>query len=140
MVMALLLVALWTIYCLQKVIAQKQKLEQERARLKDQIDHLRQENILLRYQGREYTVLNNLESRLLGCPPVFRWADKEYRPVVFIEFINEKWKLTLIGADIFIEDWIGDDDCRLVVMHCLKRISAEEYDDLLRQLESGLKD
>lgn len=53
---------------------------------------------------------------------------------------DEKPKLTLVGADVLAESWLGDEECHATVMHVVNRLSAEEYDDFIRQLESGFQD
>ena len=41
---------------------------------------------------------------------------------------------------VLAESWLGDEECHATVMHVVNRLSAEEYDDFIRQLESGFQD
>ena len=121
----------------QKRIQHQSALKQL-AKLQDENDSLLFENLCFQHYQQEYCLKNNKETSLFGCPPVFRFGSKEYRPVVKIGRADGKWQLTLVGAEIYVEDFIGDEDCRLVVMHYVDRISAEEYDDFLCQLYLGI--
>lgn len=117
----------------RKCILHRSSLRQL-AKLQEENDNLLFENLCFQHCQQEYCLKDNKETRLFGCPQVFRFGNKEYRPVIRIGRAENKWQLTLVGADVYVEDFIGDEDCRLVVMHCIDRISAEEYDDFLRQL------
>ena len=106
----------------------------------DKIDVLYLENLFLKFQGKEYTLASDYEVKLLGTPPIFEFIKKKYRPVVRFDGSFDDIKLTLVGADVYEEDYIGDDDARLVVERCVNRISAEVFDDFLIQLREGFVD
>ena len=118
----------------QKCLCDKLQQSQEK------IDELYKENLFLKYQGKEYTVSSDYEVQLLGTPPLFDFIHKKYRPVVRFEGTLENWQLALVGAEIYVEDYIGNDDGRLVVERCVNRISAEEFDDFLHQLQDCFED
>ncbi len=118
----------------QKCLCDKLQQSQEK------IDALYKENLLLRYQGKEYAVPANYEAKLLDTPPVLELVHKIYRPVVRIEGGPDNWSLKLVGADIYVRDCIGDNDGGLVVERCVNHISAEAYDDFWIQLREGFTD
>lgn len=132
--------AVGIIFCLRKNYRQKKIFKIREKALSEQLDQLKRENLCFRYFQQEYCLKDGMETRLMGCPPVIRFGYYEYRPVIRIEGSADNWQLILIGAEIYVEDFIGDEDARLVVMRCVNRISAEEYDDFLRQLSLGFCD
>ena len=118
----------------QKCLCDKLQQSQEK------IDALYRENLFLKYQGKEYTVASDYEAKLLGIPPIFEFIKKKYCPVVRFDGTLENWQLALVGAEIYVEDYIGNEDARLVVERCVNRISAEVFDDFLIQLREGFLD
>ena len=98
------------------------------------------EALLWKNNRKEYRIANQFEAGLLGCLPVVELGSRTLHPVVRIEMSDEKPKLTLVGADVLAESWLGDEECHATVMHVVNRLSAEEYDDFIRQLESGFQD
>lgn len=142
--LGLALVALVLVVCLILNVRhnrkQRKRLNEQLKQSQEKIDALYRENLFLKYQGKEYTVASNYEVKLLGAPPILDFVRKQYRPVIRFSGSLEHWKLTLVGAEIYVEDHIGDEDARLVVERCVNRISAEEFDDLLYQFRLGFID
>lgn len=139
-IISVIIALIVALYCFW--LGQKQNKADKEMQQLNQQEKLKQEKEALfnRIQGQEYTVLEQKEAGLLGCPPIFRWCGKEYYPVVLVERADNMWKVSLVGADIGGESWLGDEECHATIIHVKKRISAEEYDDLRKQLENGLKD
>ena len=81
--------------------------------------------LLWKNNRKEYRIANQFEAGLLGCLPVVELGSRTLHPVVRIEMA---------------ESWLGDEECHATVMHVVNRLSAEEYDDFIRQLESGFQD
>ena len=105
-----------------------------------QVDELYRENLLLKNQGKDYTVVSDYEAKLLGTPPILDFLRKTYCPVVRVSGYADNWQINLVGAEIYVADRIGDDFGALVIERCVNRISAEEYDDFWIQLREGFTD
>ena len=100
-----------------------------------QIDELYRENLFLKNQKSEYTVFSDYEVKLLKTPPILDFVRKKYCPVIRFSGTIDNWKIILLGAKIYVEDWTRDRES-LTVERCVGRISAEEYDDFLRQFQN----
>lgn len=141
LVLVLLVLVVYLSVKYRSVRKRLQNAEQRLEKSQQQIDGLYRENLILKHLGKEYTVSSDYEVKLLKIPPILDFIRKKYYPVIRVEGTIDSWKIVLLGADIYVEDKIGNDnDGALVVERCIARISAEEFDDFLRQFQSGFAD
>ena len=86
--------------------------------------------LMWKHMNKDYTIMNNREAEMFGCPHIINVGTKLFYPVVYFELGKEGVpQAKLVGAD---EMQMNENGVEFIC-----RLSQEKYDDFLRQIEEN---